>query len=813
MADMPPESPSDPTPRKRRWWRVRLPQRLRDPVLRLGRWCAQRKWRLLVFFVLVSVPLVQTWVLGLLYLPKPPQYFVDLAYQALEQEDWQAAQRVLERTPRVYTYPGPWRRDFLLIQAAVAYYRAKDAGPQAQTELQQALLALRQSQEAGFPDRWRAKALGWLTDCYFRLEKHQHTLKALQQLLAVEKDPPAELLLQGAEAALRLYPPRTPTAEELLARLAKRPLTLEQQYRVRLWRATAQLNRGKALQVLETLKGLPEQGKISAQAALVQGMAWLQLATQQQEDQQLKAKRLQQAYAALKQALALDTQGREISITALYHLGRVLSLQGKANKAIATWLHLREQFAEHVAARAASWQLAKTFSRLKQWQEALDMWGDLAQTAEQLQQPNPFLTPQQARSDALAVHDQLLVQARFRWAVKLVRALEPLIGPQERLLREARTYAQWAEATGIDPELEPQQQQRLQRLRQLRYYRAGMAWARLAVQRFDTPHYPDDLWQAAEALLQARRYDLVLRVLAVYHRAVDPNPREVETAVLAATCHLAQQRPDQALKALQKVLHEVSNHPLLFSARLLGAEAHVQLDQWDQAQALLEENLYGGHLTPESVEWQQSLFQLGWLHYVQQQWEPAILRLEEAVSRYPQVPRALRARYQLAQAYYQNARQQRAVIDGLRLASGRETAARKVSLQLQMARDHFQEVISQLHRRSTTKYPDPEEELIYLNSLFALAQIHRDLGHPDEAIATYLELTRVFGSWPAVLEAYVQLADVYRNLRRYREAKAAIAQAQRALKQLPAQAPFRQQTTRARQQWNDYLKWLLQSIP
>ncbi|GEM_PF-7081096 len=816
MADMPPQPQPDPSSTKRRRWRLRLPEPVRRRLSHWGRWCLRRKWRLLVFFVLVSVPLVQTWVVGLLHLPKSPQYFVDLAYQALEREDWEAAQRVLARTPQIYTYPGPWRRDFLLIQAAVAYFRAREAGPHPHSEFQQALLALRRSQEAGFPDRWRAKALGWLTDCYYRLKNYPSVLATLEELLATGAEPPVELLFQGTQAALQVFPPRTKTARRLLARLAKRRLSPREQHRFRLWQAATQFHQGQAAQTLKTLQRLPQEGPLAARAALLQGLARLQLATgkeKQKDAPELDKKQLQQAYQALKRALALDTQGGDISAAALYHLGRVLWLQGKTRQAITTWLHLREQFSEHVAARAASWQLARGFGQLKQWQEAVDLWGDLAQHAEQLQQPNSYLTSEQAQSDALATHDHLLEESLYSWAVRLLKAVEPLIGRQERLLREARTYARWAEATRPDPQGEPQQQRRVQRLRQLRYYRSGLAWAQLAALRFDTPHYPDDLWHTAEAFLQARRYDLALRVLAVYGRAVEPNPREVETAVLSATCYLAQGKPQKALASLKKVLREVSNHPLLFSARLLGAEAYVQLDQWDQAQALLEENLYGGRLTPESVEWQQSLFRLGWVHYVQEQWEGAILRLEEAVARYPQAPETLRARYQLAQAYYQNARKQRAVIDGLRLASGRETAARKVTLQLQTARDHFIQVLSQLHRRRSTKYPDPEEELIYLNSLFALAQIQRDLGHPEDAIATYLELTRVFGSWPAVLEAYVQLADVYQDLQRYREAKAAVAQAQRALKQLPAQAPFREQTTRSRQQWNDYLRWLLQSIP
>ncbi len=800
-----PQKPSEP-----KSWKNLL-SGTRGRLRQAGAWVRAHKWRVLVLAIVLSVPLIQTWVLGVLRLPQPPQAYVDAAYQALEQGDWQGAYRVLERTPRVYTYPGPWRRDFLLIQAAVAYYRAGETEPDPKPAYRKALRLLRQAQAEGFPPQWHDRAMKWLAETYFQLEQYAQALATVQALVGQERADP-EVLLLGAEAALRVYPPRVQAAQTLLQQAAAQPLRPSQQARWHLWQAVCLFHQGQLDQVEKHLQESPRTGSLGALAALVRGQSLFKKAQALPRPDPQRKLLLEQAEAAFKQALKLDLSGQRVADVALYELGRTLLEQGRTREAIATWFHLREQYSDQVVTVAAAWQLAQVFLQNHQLQDALDQWSEMAQGHQLLDQPNPYLSRSQAVDELVSAWNQLVAKGQYTWAVRLLEVGEPVLGTAEALLRRAQTFRRWAQALlsqhppSALPTAKPSPAQ-------LRFYQAGMAWARLAALQYDQPQYLEYLWNAIEDLLRCRRYDLVLRLLRVYRHQADPNPRPVDTAVAEATCHLAMDQPNKALKVLRQALQEAGAHPLIFQARLLAAECYVQLDRWQEAQKMLEENLYGGQLTPRSVEWRRSLFRLGWLHYVQQQWEGAILRLEEAVARYPQAPEALRARYQLALAYYHNARRQRAVIDGLQLASGRETATRKLILQLRRARDHFTLVLDHLHQHRNPSRPDPENELIYLNSLFLLGQIQRELGQTEESIATYLELTRVFGSWPAVLEAYVQLSEVYERSGRFREAKAAIAQAQRALKQLPEDAPLRQQTGRTRQQWADYLRWHLQNIP
>ena len=72
---------------------------------------------------------------------------------------------------------------------------------------------------------------------------------------------------------------------------------------------------------------------------------------------------------------------------------------------------------------------------------------------------------------------------------------------------------------------------------------------------------------------------------------------------------------------------------------------HAEKGEPDQARRLLDENLSGDLLTPDSAEWRNSLFTLGRLLHNEGRYDEAVARLEEAVARYPDAPQTLEARY------------------------------------------------------------------------------------------------------------------------------------------------------------------------
>src|SRR5262249_13554194 len=96
---------------------------------------------------------------------------------------------------------------------------------------------------------------------------------------------------------------------------------------------------------------------------------------------------------------------------------------------------------------------------------------------------------------------------------------------------------------------------------------------------------------------------------------------------------------------------------IVYSARLLAADAHLAVEEYDEAARALQANLDGGELTPASDDWRDSLLALGRLHAFRQEWSETIKVFEEAIARYPQAPHVVQARYLLAQAYLRRAKQ------------------------------------------------------------------------------------------------------------------------------------------------------------
>ena len=74
---------------------------------------------------------------------------------------------------------------------------------------------------------------------------------------------------------------------------------------------------------------------------------------------------------------------------------------------------------------------------------------------------------------------------------------------------------------------------------------------------------------------------------------------------------------DQALASLKECIADYAHDPTAYRARLLASRACVEKGQFEQAEALLRENLEGEGLTPDSRESRDSLFALGELLHSQ----------------------------------------------------------------------------------------------------------------------------------------------------------------------------------------------------
>lgn len=358
----------------------------------------------------------------------------------------------------------------------------------------------------------------------------------------------------------------------------------------------------------------------------------------------------------------------------------------------------------------------------------------------------------------------------------------------------------------LTPGLSPRAKELVDEAREC-FRQAGDAYARLAEVRRPTAHYPDDLWAAAEAYRRARDYPAAIRMLRAYLEHARPHTRQPEALLRLGEVWLAEGNGEQAVQALNDVLDLYPRHPAKYAARLLLAQAYLELGEVDKAAAQLESNLEGDDLTPTSPEWRAALFALGQLKYGQQQWDQAARLLVQAVARYPEDPSTPTANYLLGECYLQQSRE-RAAETVPPLAVAERARADAVQGLLAKALEALNRTRQMLEQQASEGELTLLQESILRNTYFARAAVLKELGRVEESLDAYTALINRYQHSPAVLDAYVQAAAIYRQQRHIAKARNAIAAAQSVLKRLPDGGLVQDLTGQNKEQWERYLAWL-----
>jgi tetratricopeptide (TPR) repeat protein len=234
----------------------------------------------------------------------------------------------------------------------------------------------------------------------------------------------------------------------------------------------------------------------------------------------------------------------------------------------------------------------------------------------------------------------------------------------------------------------------------------------------------------------------------------------------------------------------------------------MEKNQPEQAELLLQDNISGDFLTPASKEWRESLFALGQLLHTIGDYSRAIERLEEAVARYPDNPQALKARYLAADSYRQFARSSREQLQQNVVETARATHGKQIRKAYLAALELCEEIQEQLSQRQETRELTAEQKLMLRNSYFFAGSTLFELGRYEEAVKMYSTATNRYQSSPAVLDAYLQIANAYRRMNKPVEARGTIEQAKAVLARIDPDADFKKSTVRTRKQWKEYLDWM-----
>ncbi len=736
---------------------------------------------------------------------------------ALDFKDYAEARQLAERVQRqgqlsTDEWGGP-----VFVFGVVAAHDA-DAAPE-KDQAQGYLVAARYLEEAhnrGFPAGRQAQGLYLLGKCLALAGRGSASRWALEAAVKSNGGPKGEvhrlLAISYAEDA-------KPDLDKALAEnalyLAAAGLSPVARQEGLLARAHYLFRLGRTAECSTTLKKIPLSAGVGGRATVLRGQILYQ------EGLTLKAKpgaaaadrtaarrKFEAAVEAFRLAQSRDTVSNQATRQAMYLTGLCFRELGDRRGAVVQLARTAKLFAgypEDLAATLEEAELSREASHdadaLAAYRHALGLVSDPESFY------NPWISLEQLRIRALAAYRGYLDARNYQMALQLSRLLYPLL-PQARVLElTADVHARWGQML-LDQAVQapPEKADWLGHLGRAQYRQAGGVWLRLARLELAGRQYPERLWNSANAYLQGQDYRNAARLLREYVRN-EMRQRHPQALLGLGEALLAMDELDQALATFEECMLDHPRDVAAYRARLLAAAIRAEKGQFPQAEALLEENLSGERLAPDSTEWRDSLLALGELLHGQGRYAEAAGRLLEFVRRYPDAPEGLTAHYLIADSCLHGAaslQEPSAGGGGAAATAGR--AAKALQLR-QQALAEYQGVVGKLGRRDDRELT-PLERATLRNSQFAVGQLAFDLGEYQAAARAFTEAANRFPDRAETLDAYVRLAESFRRLGQVGQARSTLQQAKVVLARLPKDTPFDQTTSYNRQQWGETLAWL-----
>ncbi len=328
--------------------------------------------------------------------------------------------------------------------------------------------------------------------------------------------------------------------------------------------------------------------------------------------------------------------------------------------------------------------------------------------------------------------------------------------------------------------------------------------------------YADSLWRGADAYDKAHQWKKSVEVLGYLVRNMPGEPRQVQAIYRLGMAHMADGEYPTAELLFRQLIDDHPKSPSAYIGYVPLARCQIALGKYDDAKRALG-YVVTNHpaLTPQSIEYQQALVELGRLHYDLKEYPLAIERLTEAVTRYGDGADGGTLRFLLADSYRQSVQ---GLTDDLAKAT---TTAQKAALiaernrRLEEAQVLYSQVITQLEAKPASAL-GKIETLYHRNAYFYRGDCAYDLarfgqtGRFEQAISLYDMAARRFDDEPASLIALVQMVNAYCELNRIPEARAINTRAQQHLKRIPAGAFDDPSLPLNRQHWEEWLRFTSQ---
>ncbi len=751
--------------------------------------------------------------------PKPQPVSVELALALLDRGQYQLARTMAEKLYAGRLSPeAPLGTVPFILGAAAAGQARSAAADQRKSLYLVAARYLEEAKQLGFPEQRRQEGLFLLGSSLYEAGQMAACRPVL--LEALKMSPPRamerEIHRLLAEAYLNGPMPDPEKARKHNRQyLAGKTLTKEQRVEGLLREGRILLRAGKPDECLNVLAQIPEKSPRYGEALILRAEALIEQArrlrgadrpqpdtVRQKVRSAMKLLRLAQTY----RSLAVRPEGR-----AMYLLGVCMLQLQDARAALAQFERVAQLYPGSHEGRAARFQQAEILRKQGHYEKAFSAYvAALSGIDDPTSWRNPWLPIEQLRKRLAEVRNSLIGQRQYDMCLRLVSRVHAIVGSERALQWQAETLRQWGEELLADArQLSPAEAARVQRKGRARLRRAGAAYARLARRRVATRYYPDDLRQSAECFLRGHGYEAAVRVLQHYLKDITPTRRPWGLVALGSA-FLSLGKVDEALASFEECIRDFPTDPAVFRAKVLAGYAYLEKGKSDKAKQMWKENLSGQLLAPSSREWRDSLFALGRLLYLEGNYEDATARLREAVSRYPQVPEALEARYLLAYIDFRHA------VDLLELPQAnvlestlrRRRAEAQVFLQSALrAGTEVQQALGEKQQSATLSL---HEQAILRNTDYLVAAALFRLGRYKEAAEAYHAIVNTRGNRAESLDAYVELVRTYRALGQLDKSRQVLHEAKLVLGRMTQASPPPDQSASlySLQQWGEVLSWL-----
>lgn len=328
----------------------------------------------------------------------------------------------------------------------------------------------------------------------------------------------------------------------------------------------------------------------------------------------------------------------------------------------------------------------------------------------------------------------------------------------------------------------------------------------LAAARADraSEQYVDLLWLAALNFFDGHAIERADATLLEFIAAHGGGERDYAAHQYLARCRMARGRFEEAADILEQRLAEQPRSPNRFEARIELAECYMELaarigpsamsetersrraDCLRRAGEVLGANVdgLGFDLEPTALAWQRSLFVAGRLLFEEGRYEEAIGRLREAVQRYPDSPRAIEARFRIAQAYLEWSRESERQARAEDTPRARMVLEQERNRRLRAGVDELRGLVATLTTWQEERPLAPDEESLLQSSFFQIGEAQVALEDWPRVIDAFTAAANRFQDRPECLAAYIHIANAYLRLGRAAEAGSTLRQARWVLNQL-----------------------------